>query len=328
MTARGELIRSGAPLVKNVTGFDLCRLLVGSLGTLALLGEVVLRCRPRPEVEALVGRARTPTRSRLAGRAVPAAVGPVGRQPHLGRAWPATRPTCEDQADGRARAAVPARSTGPPAPPGAAIRRSPAARGPCARAARARPAVPGGWLAGRGRRRGGALHAGGGRPAGARPGRRRRPWSTCTGRSRSASTRTAGSTRAGPSLAAGRRDGAAPVDGPLGVDADDLAACVSCGLCLAHCPTYRVTGEEGLSPRGRIAAMRAVDAGRRSDATFARLMQTCVQCRACETACPSSVPFGRLMEGARAAAGAARRCRAWQRAALPGPRPPPGCWSA
>jgi glycolate oxidase FAD binding subunit len=51
VTARGELVRSGAPLVKNVTGFDLCRLLVGSLGTLALIGEVVLRCRPRPEVE-------------------------------------------------------------------------------------------------------------------------------------------------------------------------------------------------------------------------------------------------------------------------------------
>lgn len=52
VSARGELIRSGAPLVKNVTGFDLCRLLVGSLGTLALLGEVVLRCRPRTEMEA------------------------------------------------------------------------------------------------------------------------------------------------------------------------------------------------------------------------------------------------------------------------------------
>jgi glycolate oxidase FAD binding subunit len=50
--ARGRLIRSGAPLVKNVTGFDLCRLLVGSLGTLAFLAEVVLRCRPAPEVEA------------------------------------------------------------------------------------------------------------------------------------------------------------------------------------------------------------------------------------------------------------------------------------
>jgi FAD/FMN-containing dehydrogenase len=52
VSARGELIRSGAPLVKNVTGYDLCRLLVGSLGTLAFLGEVVLRCRPRVETEA------------------------------------------------------------------------------------------------------------------------------------------------------------------------------------------------------------------------------------------------------------------------------------
>jgi glycolate oxidase FAD binding subunit len=52
VSSKGDLIRSGAPLVKNVTGFDLCRLLVGSLGTLALTGEVVLRCRPLPEVEA------------------------------------------------------------------------------------------------------------------------------------------------------------------------------------------------------------------------------------------------------------------------------------
>jgi glycolate oxidase FAD binding subunit len=51
VTAAGEVIRAGAPLVKNVTGFDLCRLLVGSLGTLALLGEVVLRCRPAVESE-------------------------------------------------------------------------------------------------------------------------------------------------------------------------------------------------------------------------------------------------------------------------------------
>jgi hypothetical protein len=49
--AGGSLVRAGAPLVKNVTGFDLCRLLVGSLGTLALLAEVVLRCKPLPEVE-------------------------------------------------------------------------------------------------------------------------------------------------------------------------------------------------------------------------------------------------------------------------------------
>lgn len=50
--SQGRLIRSGAPLVKNVTGYDLCRLLVGSLGTLAILAEVVLRCRPVAETEA------------------------------------------------------------------------------------------------------------------------------------------------------------------------------------------------------------------------------------------------------------------------------------
>ena len=102
--------------------------------------------------------------------------------------------------------------------------------------------------------------------------------------------------------------------GVLGVDDDALAACVACGLCLAHCPTFRVTGEEGLSPRGRIAAMRAVDAGRPADATFERLMQTCVQCRACETACPSSVPFGSLMEKTREHL-APRSVPWWQRTA-------------
>jgi glycolate oxidase FAD binding subunit len=50
VSAAGELIRAGGPVVKNVSGFDLCRLLVGSLGTLGLLAEVVLRVRPRPPV--------------------------------------------------------------------------------------------------------------------------------------------------------------------------------------------------------------------------------------------------------------------------------------
>jgi glycolate oxidase iron-sulfur subunit len=85
----------------------------------------------------------------------------------------------------------------------------------------------------------------------------------------------------------------------LHVDEDELAACVACGLCLPHCPTYRVTGEESASPRGRIAAMRAVHAGAPVDAPFLSFMDACVQCRGCEAACPSSVPFGRLMEGTR-----------------------------
>lgn len=50
VSARGELVKAGGPVVKNVSGFDLCRLLVGSLGTLGFLGEVVLRCRPLPAV--------------------------------------------------------------------------------------------------------------------------------------------------------------------------------------------------------------------------------------------------------------------------------------
>jgi len=91
-----------------------------------------------------------------------------------------------------------------------------------------------------------------------------------------------------------------PEAGPLAVDAEELVACVACGLCLPHCPTYRVTGREIASPRGRIAAMRAVQSGAAPlDAVFRTAMEECVQCRACEAACPSSVPFGHLMEGAR-----------------------------
>jgi glycolate oxidase iron-sulfur subunit len=94
-------------------------------------------------------------------------------------------------------------------------------------------------------------------------------------------------------LAANWRPGDAPSD-------DDLATCVACGLCLPHCPTYRLTGEESASPRGRIAAMRAVADGRANvDSTFARFMDLCLECRACEDVCPSHVPFGRMMERAR-----------------------------
>jgi len=81
----------------------------------------------------------------------------------------------------------------------------------------------------------------------------------------------------------------------------DLNACVACGLCLPHCPTYRLTGEESASPRGRITAMRAVHEGRAAtDETFARFMDLCLVCRACEDVCPSHVPFGRMMEASRA----------------------------
>ena len=104
---------------------------------------------------------------------------------------------------------------------------------------------------------------------------------------------------------------------PLKLVVHDLDACVSCGLCLPHCPTFRATGEEAYSPRGRIDAMRAVERdGLQIDAPFVEFMETCVQCRGCEPACPSGVPFGSLMADTRAAL-AARRASVpwWQRPA-------------
>lgn len=81
---------------------------------------------------------------------------------------------------------------------------------------------------------------------------------------------------------------------------DELASCVSCGLCLPHCPTYRVTGAEALSPRGRIAAMRSVAwEGAPVTTDLVAQLSSCVQCRGCEPACPSGVPYGHLIEGAR-----------------------------
>jgi glycolate oxidase iron-sulfur subunit len=80
----------------------------------------------------------------------------------------------------------------------------------------------------------------------------------------------------------------------------DLSSCVACGVCLPHCPTYRLTGEESASPRGRITAMRSVAEGTSVvDDTFAGFMDLCLVCRACEDVCPSHVPFGRMMERAR-----------------------------
>ena len=87
---------------------------------------------------------------------------------------------------------------------------------------------------------------------------------------------------------------------PLGLNDDLLSACVSCGLCLPHCPTYRSTEEESASPRGRITLMRAVESGVLPlNDEFGTFMDRCVMCRGCETACPSGVHFGELMEQTR-----------------------------
>jgi glycolate oxidase iron-sulfur subunit len=86
-------------------------------------------------------------------------------------------------------------------------------------------------------------------------------------------------------------------------DDDELASCVQCGLCLPECPTWRLTGEERRSPRGRIALMRSLDAGDVSlgDDGVVEAIESCLQCRGCEPACPSGVPFGHLMTATREA---------------------------
>jgi len=80
-----------------------------------------------------------------------------------------------------------------------------------------------------------------------------------------------------------------------------INTCVHCGLCLSSCPTYRETGLEMFSPRGRIYLMKAVSEGRigmESD-VFQEQMSACLNCRACEAVCPSGVQYGQILEASR-----------------------------
>jgi glycolate oxidase iron-sulfur subunit len=89
--------------------------------------------------------------------------------------------------------------------------------------------------------------------------------------------------------------------GPHAPKESDLYRCVHCGFCLQACPTYLETGLEAESPRGRIALMKAVNEGRlkMTDSVIGH-WDMCLQCRACELACPSGVEYGSLMEATRA----------------------------
>ena len=80
----------------------------------------------------------------------------------------------------------------------------------------------------------------------------------------------------------------------------DLDRCVHCGLCLNACPTYRELHVEMDSPRGRIYQMVQVSSGAPVSQSYIEHIELCLACRGCETACPSGVEYGRLVEAARA----------------------------
>jgi glycolate dehydrogenase iron-sulfur subunit len=103
------------------------------------------------------------------------------------------------------------------------------------------------------------------------------------------------------------------------LDAEGLNRCIHCGLCLEACPTYRITRLETESPRGRLHLMSAIASGRidprTSDAAVLHL-DRCLACRACEAVCPSGVPYGELIEEARADIAQARGTPALGKLAL------------
>jgi glycolate oxidase iron-sulfur subunit len=93
---------------------------------------------------------------------------------------------------------------------------------------------------------------------------------------------------------------ALPIPGPAPVY-EDYARCIHCGLCLNACPTYRLWNLEADSPRGRIHQMIHVELGNFPVTdSFVDHIDKCLDCRACETACPSGVEYGKLVEHARA----------------------------
>jgi glycolate oxidase iron-sulfur subunit len=99
-------------------------------------------------------------------------------------------------------------------------------------------------------------------------------------------------------------DSPAATAGPLtlhGLSVEGVNQCVHCGLCLAYCPTFSELGTEMDSPRGRIFLIKSLAEGRigLGDATVDHL-SLCLDCRACETVCPAGVPYGQLIEAAKA----------------------------
>jgi glycolate oxidase iron-sulfur subunit len=103
-------------------------------------------------------------------------------------------------------------------------------------------------------------------------------------------------------MATTRTRGCALPDSPIAAAMEGIETCVHCGFCLQACPTYVNLQDENDSPRGRILLMRALAEGEltREDPTLHTHIDRCLGCRACETACPSGVPYGQLLELTRA----------------------------
>jgi glycolate oxidase iron-sulfur subunit len=86
-----------------------------------------------------------------------------------------------------------------------------------------------------------------------------------------------------------------------GLSVEGVNQCVHCGLCLAYCPTFSELGTEMDSPRGRIFMIKSLAEGRMAlTDSVVRHLELCLDCRACETVCPAGVPYGRLIEAAKA----------------------------
>jgi glycolate dehydrogenase iron-sulfur subunit len=101
---------------------------------------------------------------------------------------------------------------------------------------------------------------------------------------------------------------ALPDQSPLALARRGLDACVHCGFCLQACPTYLALEDENDSPRGRLVLMRSLVDGTLAldDPAAHTHIGRCLGCRACETACPSGVPYGELLEATRATLAAVR----------------------
>ena len=95
---------------------------------------------------------------------------------------------------------------------------------------------------------------------------------------------------------------------PLAQAMPGIDTCVHCGFCLQSCPTYLALNDEDDSPRGRIVLMRALVEGDLSldDPAVQTHIDRCLGCRGCESACPSGVPYGQLLEATRATIAARR----------------------